>query len=330
VTTQNNSNENTNETTEQVKDPGEMSFAEYEAMRRGGGSVSLKSEEKSAPAEKAEQNESPESGAEEKEAKDESDVDSESDEDSEETVDSEKDKPKKKGGFQRRIDKLNAKAASERARADALEARLAQLESKRNPEPKSAVAEGEPDPETFDTHKEYVKALAKWEAKQILDEERQNAEKIRMESERAKVQKAHLERVESFKEKADDFEEVIESVDDVPVNADAFAALKDVLESSEHGPEIMYELAKNRKEYERICSLSPHAVARELGKLEAKIESRASQEKKPEPKKLTNAPKPIGPVGTGKGAVAKTINDPDLSFSEYERLRRAQLKRKGA
>src|SRR5690348_10626658 len=42
------------------------------------------------------------------EAKDESEDSAEADEDSDESKDTEKGKPKKKGGFQRRIDKLNA------------------------------------------------------------------------------------------------------------------------------------------------------------------------------------------------------------------------------
>lgn len=325
MTTQTHSDESQEIETTQSADPEKMSFQEFVAMRRG---EKPKTEgTQSAPVDATVQKHSPESEPEEKEAKDESLDESESDEDAEESTESEKDKPKKKGGFQRRIDKLNSRAAAEKARADALEARLAELEkagkSKRDPEPKAAAAEGEPQPEDFDTHAAYVKAQARWEAKQLLKEERQEAEKIRFESDQQKVLKAHAERVKSFSEKTEDFADVLESVDDIPVSA----AVREVILESEHGPALMYELAKNRDEYARICELSDRAAARELGKIEAKIEARASQEKKPEPK-ITKAPKPIGPIGGGKGTVAKSIDDPNLSFSDYERMRREQLKRK--
>ena len=137
---------------------------------------------------------------------------------------------------------------------------------------------------------------------------------------------AHRERVKSFADKTEDFMDVIEAVDDIPVSA----ALQEIIVSSENGPELMYELAKNREEYERIAKLSPLAVARELGKLEVKLAARAS-EQKAEPKKLTKAPQPIEPVGSGgAGKVRKSITDPDISQAEYERLRREQLKRRQA
>jgi hypothetical protein len=320
-----NNTEATEQTTVSVKDLGseDLSYPEYVALRRGEKVVS--SESAPAPKKESEQKKSPESDAEEKEAKDESEEELETDEESNESEE-EKEKPK-----------LNAKASAaerraleEQQRREALEQRLAQLERgetpKKNPaESKQAVADGKPNPDQFDTHAEYVEALTDWKVEQKDKIREQKLQQEKLESEQAKVQKAYADKEKAFSKKVEDYQEVMESVDDVPLPPALIAA---VLES-ELGPEISYELAKDREHLERVVKMSPIAVAREIGKIEAKILARASEPKK-EPKKLTNAPKPIGPVGTSRAAVAKTIDDPNLSFSDYVRLRRDQMKRRGA
>lgn len=339
MTIQAQPNEQSTETTQtQAKDPGELSFSEYEAMRRGGG----KSVETSQPAalaakpaeqKKSEESETSETEDSEVEADEESEVEGDEPEAKE---DSEKDKPRKKGGFQRRIDKLNARNTAiqqqlEYWKEQALKG--AKLDSKDKPAEKSDAPKGEanqagkPDPDKFDTHAEYVEALTDWKLEQREKAAREKAEQDRIKTEQETLIKSHTERVKAFTEKTKDFHEVLEQVDDVPVSP----TVEHILLSSENGPELMYELAKNRADYERINKLSPVAAAREIGKIEAKIaasKSASSETKKQEPKKLTQAPKPIAPVGGSKGTVEKSIDDPELSFAEYERLRREQMKRR--
>lgn len=278
----------------------------------------------SAPEAKAsEQNESTESDTEETEAKDESE-DTEGDE-PEESKEAAKDKPKKKGGFQRRIDKLNARYAAAQQESDhwkalALKNKDAGETKGESVEKKPATAEGKPNPDSFETHVEYVEALTDWKTEQKFKEREQRAEKSKLESEQEKFLKSHTERVKSFAEKTEDFADVLSEVDDIPVSP----TIQELIITSENGPELMYELAKNRDEYARICKLSPLAAARELGKIESKINAKASDEKQ-EPKKLTKAPKPIDPVGGAKAAVTKSLDDPNLSQAEYEAIRRKQL-----
>ena len=279
-----------------------------------------------------EQKESSESDTEETEASQgETDESGDSEDHSDESKDDAKDKPKKKGGFQRRIDKLNARYSAAQQEVEywrqlALKQTGAGEPKKEPVESKQpAVADGKPNPDHFDTHAEYVEALADWKTEQKLKERDQKLEKTKLEIEQANTLKAHSDRVKSFAEKTDDFADVLESVDDIPVST----AVQEIIISSENGPELMYELAKNRDEYARICKLPPLAAARELGRIESRIASKAS-ESKPETKKLTKAPKPIGPVGGSKGAVVKSIDDPGLSQAEYEKLRREQMKRRSA
>jgi hypothetical protein len=257
-----------------------------------------------------------------------------SDEDSDtESKDPTSDRPKKKGGFQRRIDKLNARATAAQAEAEywkqqALKGAGSEntkaTETTAKAEP--VAAEAKPNPEHFDSHAEYVEALTDWKLEQREKSKTAEAQKAQLQSEQERTLKDHAERVKSFAEKTKDFNDVISELDDVPLSA----TVGQILISSENGPEIMYELAKNRAEFERINALYPLAAAREIGKIEMRIASRAGGESRSEPIKQTKAPKPIEPVGSAKGAGSKSIFDPDISQAEYERLRREQIKRKGA
>jgi hypothetical protein len=294
-----------------------------------------KEETKSAPVadQATEQNESTVSDAEETEAKEESKDESE-DEAGDESAESEgnaKDKPKKKGGFQRRIDKLNAAKADAQREVEywkrlALETQAKDEPKKDEPkvETKQASQEGKPTPEMFETHVEYVEALTDWKLEQRDKSNRAKAEESKTLAEHESALNAHYAREKSFAEKTEDYAEVLE---DAGGFKDASPTLSSLIVSSENGPELMYELAKNKAEYERINKLGPVAAAREFGRFELKF-IKASEEQKPEPKKTTKAPKPIEPVGGSKGTVAKSIHDPNISQREYEQLRRAEIKRR--
>lgn len=247
-------------------------------------------------------------------------------------ADSIKDKPKKKGGFQRRIDKLNARTRSIEEERDYWRTQALQKkeagDTKTQSIDKPKTQEGRPNPDSFETHAEYVDALTDWKIETKEATRKADEAKSKLETEQQTLLKTHADRVKLFAQKTEDFHEALDAVDDIPVSA----TLQETIISSDHGPELMYELAKNRKEYERIAALPPLACARELGKIEARFVTAASSESKTqEPNKITKAPKPIEPVGkNNKGVVHKSIDDPNLSQSEYEQLRREQMKRKQA
>lgn len=287
---------------------------------------------KSAPVEKStEQNESPESDTEETDAKD---LTEESEgEGSEEELESKADgdKPRKKGGFQRRIDKLNSRVTERERELEYWKSQALKGTGEQKSEPKvdlnPATVVGKPNPETFDTHAEYVEALTDWKLEQRENEQSQKRQKEALQTEQEKLVKSHTDRVETFKAKHEDFMERLEDVADVPMSI----TLQELIIGSEVGPSLMYELAKNREEFERIAKLPPLAAAREMGKLEARVSSGASLEKKTDSKRVTEAPRPLDPVGKGTaGRVAKSIDDPNLSQYEYERIRREQMKRRNA
>lgn len=281
-----------------------------------------------APAAKAaEQKDASESAPEETE-----ETESESDEsaalasdDAESKDEPEADKPKKKGGFQRRIDKLNSQKAEAQKEAEFW--RNQALKGKESDESKAPIvekpkaSEGKPVPDNFDTHTEYVEALTDWKTEQKFKDRETEQRKMQLQRDQETLVKSHFDRVATFKEKISDYQEVVEGVDDIAVSP----TIEDMLISSENGPALIYELAKNREEYERINKLPPLAAARELGRLEARIASQSPDKK--EPKKTTNAPKPIDPVGSrGASKLSKSIFDPGISQRDYEKVRREQMK----
>jgi hypothetical protein len=325
----------TSQTTE-PKGLGDLSFTDYQEARRTGKMPEVKP---SAPASQkgVEQKKSGAPEALETDALEDNEIKDESDElDGDEPEgkedESEKDeKPaqKKKGGFQRRIDKLNAKIAEREreleyfrklALKDAEPTEKSKVESQKSAE----ATDGEPDPGTFETHAEYVKALTKWEIKQEKKAQAEEENRSKLVSDQEKTVKAHQERVKAYSEKNDDFWELIESVDDVVVSP----AIGQLIMQSENGPELMLALAKDRKEYERINKLSPLDAARALGRIEAKLQASEEETKKPTETKITKAPKPIDPVGASKSSVNKSPEE--MTFTEYEARRREEMKRKRA
>lgn len=278
----------------------------------------------------AESDESSDTGATEAESQE---TDSEEENDTEELEakenDQEGERPKKKSGFQKRIDRMNKKMSAveqerEYWRQEALRAQQSKGPAKtEEPETKALNQPdpNEPKPDQFETHDQYVRALARYEAKQELQAEKEAARKAAIKNESQTKLEKHTERVNSFKASHDDFDDVLENVGNIPLSI----TVRESIVDSENGPELMYELAKNPKELQRICSLTPINAAREIGKIEARF-SKTSESSSVE-KKTSKAPAPVTPVRTRGSISTKSIYDAEnLSQREYEKLRAEQIK----
>lgn len=272
----------------------------------------------------------------ESDVKDESEEDADGDELSAESKDADKDKPKKKSGIQKRVDKLNGRVTAAQQEAEywksvalknqgTAESKTEQVDK---PKAQASSASDEPDPDDFETHAAYVKALASHTYKQEQKAAQAEEQKSKLMAEQQTKLQTYAERAKAFAEQNAEFAETLEAVDDVVVSG----VVQELIVSSENGPELAFELAKNRQEFERINALGPIAAAREIGRLEARIAkaSASSEETKPEPKKLTKAPAPITPVGSKGGKSEKSLSDPDLSQREYEAIRAKQIKQRQA
>jgi hypothetical protein len=198
------------------------------------------------------------------------------------------------------VDRIVSKEKAREARKAQREIDQRIAEALKNHAPQTQAepnATQKPKPEQFTTTEEYVEALTAYKADEIFRTSTQESESQRREAEQRQrhqsVVSSYQERVEQAMDKYPDFEDVAYSPD-VPIT-NAMAA---TIQESEKGPDIAYFLGKNPAEAQRIAKLSPFLQAKELGKLEAKLESA------PAPVKTSNAPPPINPIrnataGTG-------------------------------
>lgn len=277
---------------------------------QGNLSKDVEVEKKPAP-EKSDEKELPASEA---DTSSDDETDENDSDESEETQGTEEKPKKKKSGFKKRIDKLNSRL-SERER----EIAFLREQMAKTAQPKEEVAQkseskgdGEPNPDDFETIKDYTRAVAKWELAQ--DKKLQAEQELK--SKQQKEVEAHNKRVEAFAKSQDDFWDVIEDVDDIQ----ASEPLQQLILESDLGPQLMYEIASNREEFLRLNALNERSLAREIGKLEAKLSS--SKEVYQETKKPTKTPAPLKTVGN-KSSGTSTKSPDEMDFHEYKKWRAA-------
>lgn len=178
--------------------------------------------------------------------------------------------------------------------------------------PKAPVA-----PEQFESTEAYAEALAEQKAQELL----QKREQERYQSE---VLERFVTKEEEAIEKYGDYDQVVKNNPTLPITQ----VMADVIRMSDIGPDIAYFLGTNPKEAARISQLPAGLQAKEIGKIEAKLESNP-----PAVKKTTNAPPPIAPVnGRGTGTPTYDTTDPrsvkTMSTSEWiEAERQRQIKK---
>ena len=237
------------------------------------------------------------------------------------TDDVQEEKPQPKG-VQKRLNELTANWREEQRRARALEEQNAELLRKvlagdKSPESSAPAqpADAEPAPESFQTYEEYIKAVGKWSARQELKAEREQAQqREKMLQDNARLVQ-HLGREQKFAATVPDYDEVVRN----PSLSITQTMLDEAMEMDD-GPQVLYALGQNPAEAARIAELtSPRAVSRELGRFAA----RAAM---PQPRRQTNAPAPIEPIG---GGVAQPSVDPEqLDGDAWLKWRYQQLGRK--
>jgi hypothetical protein len=238
----------------------------------------------------------------------------------EEKADLVAEKPKKLGGFQKKLAKFEAQLQSTKQEIEFWKQKALGTEEK--PSAKVETTE-KPKIDDFDTQAEFLEALTDWKLEQKSKAEKEEQKKNEVKTEFHKKQETYQSKLQETKKELKDFDEVIEDFIGEHGDLELSGALNELIMSSEYGPKALYELAKNKAELDRLNSLSPLAAAKEFGKLESSL----APIKKTELKLTTSAPKPISTVSTNKATVKKSLNDPSLSFSEWEKLRNEEIKK---
>ncbi len=221
---------------------------------------------------------------------------------------------------QPRIDELTRKARENereaaywRQRAEAKEAKDAE-----------AAKPQKPTPDKFTDYNEYVEALTEFKAGEkvqaTLDKRDTEAQaRARAES----FAKSWGERVTEAKAKHEDYEQVV-SASDVEVRDH----VKEALNDSDMGPQVIYHLAKNPDIAQRLNQMTPLGAAREIGRIELQLakapEPQAETEAEPEPepapvRKTSAAPPPAKPLTSGR---ATAPNLERASMEDYVKARK--------
>lgn len=189
-------------------------------------------------------------------------------------------------GVQKRIDQAIAKQRAAERESAKLRTELAQLKQKASeaPEPK-------PDPNKFEDQAAYLEALAEFKAKEALKAKETEQAKHTEEQETEAEKAAADAMIEAGREKFEDFDSVV-----LDENLKISPEMTDAALASDMGADVLYWLGKNPKEAARISGIRNAVnVAREIGKIEAKLSTEP-----PTPRKqVSKAPDPINPIKPG-------------------------------
>lgn len=232
---------------------------------------------------------------------------------------------------QERFDKLTREkyeglSRAERAeyKAQELERRLAEIEA-RNTAPTETVATSTDFPTLesvgWDEGK-YIAAVAQWNAKQARDAAKAEIEAERQAARQAETEKSWSQKQAEFQKAKPEYAEKV--IDGAQRGTWACSdEMLQVAQASDIGPEILLYLAENADKSREIYRLPPNLQAREIGRIEARIEAA----KAAPPPVVSKAPPPVGKVDGGESSTPVRVDAADsdsLSDSEWTRRRNAQ------
>lgn len=253
---------------------------------------------------------------------------------------------KRIGELKKQVRNANARADAARDNYTTLETRLAALEGKGLTGVGAAATggakgEGAPDAKDFDYGEldpKYVKAIARWEAKQELADQQRTQDEARNRDAAQRDAEKVKEDLATFSaagiELYDDFEEtVMQAARDkqFPISA----TLGRLMLASEVGPRIAYHLATNPKEARAVFGKAPAEQAAYFGRMEAKLSPAAPAAPKEEKGKApvvlpanaqSKAPLPLkiqAKGGSGKAPATGATRD----FAAFEAQAMARTRR---
>ncbi len=205
---------------------------------------------------------------------------------------------------------------------DAALRKIAELESrtapKDNPQGRPGIDRAPTEADYPNDYVRFDRELLKWETKQAVREEFTAAQREAAEARKNAAQRdIERESIEAYEEYADtvreripDFDKVVRSAKDVEIKE---PVIRELL-ASDKSALLQYHLAKNPEIVRELNQMTPIELAREIGRLEARVHL-------PKPKTATEAPSPLkNPAG---GAAPAPKYSPSMSMDEYVKLRKA-------
>lgn len=228
-------------------------------------------------------------------------------------------KDEKPNRVQKRIDKVVREREDAKRKAERLEAKIRELESKvQSKDALSSDSPQEPAPveDDFETYDEYLDAVSEHEDKVAASQKAKPPEKNSVDetpndapelsdSEKTAIAIFH-EKVAAAENLPDDFKDVISSKD-----LDISGPMMEALAETQAPDVVAYHLAKNPDLATQIAQKTPAQQGAAIAELNRELA------KPPKPVSLPKASDPIDPVGSNYSEVSK---DPsEMSFEEYEK-----------
>lgn len=236
-------------------------------------------------------------------------------------------KPKPKGGFQRKIERLERALEYEREarQRQEYEYRMrwdqnGRAQPQQSPQQQPQQPAGPPRQEQYETYEQYIDALTDHKLEQALAKRTAIERERRQQEAQQQRVSGWQQRVGQFKTTTADFDDAMDAVSHIPIPP----VLEHALMSSEDGPKLAYELARHPDMLETIVRLEPLAQLRALGKFEASLGTAPAQAAPPR-RPVSQAPEPIRPVGQG-AANGSTVPLDQLPLRDYIARRNRELK----
>jgi hypothetical protein len=153
-------------------------------------------------------------------------------------------------------------------------------------------ADAEPTREQFATDAEYTKAVAKWEVRQELAKEKQMSAAAAQEREFLDTVAAAQAKFEADVARFDDWAVVSEAMEDIELNTAEQATFIGLLAQSDQRAAVLYHLAKNPDEREKLFKLAPAAQIKAFHRLEGRVEGLYGKAETKTETKTETKPKP--------------------------------------
>lgn len=182
----------------------------------------------------------------------------------------------------------------------------------------AASDDQEPSEDQFTDYATFVKAQAKWQAREAI---RAFQQELRANEEKQREAQWHFQRDQSFAERLAEARTANPEFDTLVNREDIELSppMIDVIKDSPVAPQLMLHLAQFPDDAQRIQSLHPMLAYGEMKKLEARVEFASQRSTGPSSAPMiSQARPPIRPVGS---APSGTVDDPtDMDFGpEYVR-----------
>lgn len=233
-----------------------------------------------------------------------------------------KPEPKKPDdAFQKKINKLTARAKAAEARADQLAAEVAR--STAHQQPAQVIADEKPPRvDDFQSFEQFEAAKDKWlidQAVRRLKSETEATERKRSSETEAERKRAagvkFREKIEAAADRYEDLDSAVEAFHTGGIQV-SVPMLEYVYEHADAPDAVISHLYGNPEIADKLAKLPAIAAVRELARIEATLA-------KPQPRKDTNAPPP--PKVVKAEAESPTKRYEDMSMSEYAALRAKQM-----